>query len=89
LKTSYFSVHTSKEAQRNQTSISLALSLASEKIIRGRTVYNLIELVSEFSGLYDIFNLIAGLFLVFFTRQIQKTELIEEMVQARGRKPAA
>ena len=65
----------------------MAVLLASEKTIRGRTVYSLIELVSEVSGLYDIYNLVAGLFLVFYTSQVQRAEMIQEMIQVRGRKP--
>ena len=56
--------------------------LSDEKTLRGRVVYSLIELISEVSGLADIFNLGAAVFFVFYTAQVQKAELVEEMTSA-------
>jgi hypothetical protein len=54
--------------------------------IRERTVYSFIELVSEVSGLADIFNITATLFLTFYSSQVQKAEFVKEMTKFRSRK---
>jgi hypothetical protein len=46
------------------------ISLADEKTLRSRVVYSLIELISEVSGLADIFNLGAAAFFAFYTAQV-------------------
>jgi hypothetical protein len=46
----------------------------------------LIELVSEVSGLADIFYISAAVFLSFYTTQVQKVEKVENMTQFRRHK---
>ena len=62
------------------------LILAPSKTIRKRTVYSLIELIAEVSGLADIFNISAAFFFAYYTSRAQKAELVEEMVSFRSRK---
>jgi hypothetical protein len=59
--------------------LSFGIVLADEKTLRGRVVYSLIELISEVSGLADIFNLGVAAFFAFYTAQVQKAEVVEEM----------
>jgi hypothetical protein len=49
-------------------------------------VYSLIELISEVSGLADIFNLGAAFFMAFYTRQIQRAELVSHTTTVRVKK---
>ena len=63
------------------------LSLLPSKTIRERTVYSLIELVSEVSGLADILFISAAVFLASYTSQVQKAEKVEDMTHFRHKRP--
>ena len=54
--------------------------LKSDKTLKSRTVYNLIDLISEISGFADILFVIAGMFFSFYySPRILEARLLEHV----------